>query len=69
MRVTKLHIRNLRSVRDSGEFEVSSLFALVGENNTGKSNLLRAIEVLVSAGAARLSRADFFDPASGPCGK
>lgn len=63
MRVTKLHIRNLRSVRDSGEFEVSSLFALVGENNTGKSNLLRAIEVLVSAGAARLSRAGFFDPA------
>jgi putative ATP-dependent endonuclease of OLD family len=62
MRVTKLRVQNLRSVRDSSDFDVSSLFALVGENNTGKSNLLRAIEVLVSAGAARLSRADFFDP-------
>lgn len=63
MRITKLRVQNLRSVRDSTEFEVKSLFALVGENNTGKSNLLRAIEVLVSVGAARLSRSDFYDPA------
>lgn len=61
MRVIRIRVQNFRSVRDSTEFEVSALFALVGENNTGKSNLLRAIDVLVSAGAARLSRADFFD--------
>lgn len=61
MRVIRLRVQNFRSVRDSTEFEVRNLFALVGENNTGKSNLLRAIDVLVSAGAARLSRADFFD--------
>lgn len=64
MRITRLRVQNLRSIRDSTEFEVSSLFALIGENNTGKSNLLRAIDVLVSAGAARLSRADFFDTAN-----
>jgi CRISPR-associated exonuclease Cas4 len=64
MRVTKLRVQNLRSVRDSTDFDVSSLFALVGENNTGKSNLLKAIEVLVTAGAARLSRTDFYDPTS-----
>lgn len=64
MRIIKLHIKNLRSVRDSTEFKVTSLFALVGENNTGKSNLLRAIEVLVSAGSARLSRSDFYDPSN-----
>jgi putative ATP-dependent endonuclease of the OLD family len=62
MRITSLRVQNLRSVRDSTEFEVTNLFALVGENNTGKSNLLRAIEVLVSVGAARLSRSDFYDP-------
>ena len=62
MRITRLRVQNLRSVRDSTEFEVTNLFALVGENNTGKSNLLRAIEVLVSVGAARLSRSDFYDP-------
>lgn len=64
MRVTKLRVQNLRSVRDSTDFDVSSLFALVGENNTGKSNLLRAIEVLVTAGSAKLSRTDFYDPTS-----
>jgi CRISPR-associated exonuclease Cas4 len=64
MRVTKLRVQNLRSVRDSTDFDVSSLFALVGENNSGKSNLLKAIEVLLTAGAARLSRTDFYDPTS-----
>ena len=61
MRLSQLRVRNLRSIRDSTEFPVTPLFALVGENNTGKSNILRAIEVLVSAGSARLSRADFND--------
>jgi CRISPR-associated exonuclease Cas4 len=40
------------------------MFAFVGENNTGKSNLLHAIEVLLSAGAGRLVREDFKDPAA-----
>lgn len=62
MRLCQLHVQNLRSIRDSTEFSVKPLFALVGENNTGKSNLLRAIEVLLSAGAARLSRSDFNNP-------
>lgn len=64
MRIEKLHARNMRSIADTGEFEVQRLFALVGENNTGKSNILRSIEVLVTAGAARLNRADFFDDAN-----
>lgn len=64
MRITSLQIQNFRSIRDSGEFAVTPLFSIVGENNSGKSNILRAIEVLLSAGAARLGRADFFDAAS-----
>ena len=59
MRLISLQIKNFRSVRDSGEFPVKPLFALVGENNTGKSNVLRAVDVLLSAGAGKLSREDF----------
>lgn len=62
MRLCLLRVQNLRSIRDSTEFAITPLFALVGENNTGKSNLLRAIEVLLSVGAARLSRSDFNSP-------
>lgn len=61
MRLTRLHVKNLRSIRDSGEFPLQPLFAMVGENNTGKSNLLRAVDVLLSAGAGKLSREDFND--------
>ncbi|WP_266180840.1 ATP-dependent nuclease [Dyella humicola] len=60
----KLHVKNFRSVKDSGEFDVTQLFALVGENNTGKSNLLRAIEVLLSAGSGKVGKDDFFDQAA-----
>lgn len=62
MRLCQFRVQNLRSIRDSTEFPVTSIFALVGENNTGKSNILRAIEVLLSVGAARLSRSDFNNP-------
>lgn len=61
MQITKLHVKNLRSIRDSGEFPLKPLFSMVGENNTGKSNLLRAIDVLLSAGSGKLSREDFND--------
>lgn len=61
MRLAKLQVKNLRSVRDSGEFAITALFGIVGENNTGKSNLLRAVDVLLSAGAGKLARGDFND--------
>jgi len=61
MRLTKLHVKNLRSICDSGEFPLKPLFAVVGENNTGKSNLLRAVDVLLTAGAGKLTRDDFND--------
>lgn len=63
MRLSGLRVQNLRSITDSGEIDVQPLFAMVGENNCGKSNLLRAIDVLMSAGAGRLAREDFKDPA------
>ena len=62
MKLSRLRVRNLRSITDSGEFSVQTLLGIVGENNCGKSNLLRAIEVLLSAGSGRLGRSDFKDP-------
>lgn len=62
MRLTQFRVQNLRSIKDTTEIKVTPLFALVGENNTGKSNLLRAVEVLTSVGGARLTRSDFNDP-------
>jgi energy-coupling factor transporter ATP-binding protein EcfA2 len=64
MRLSRLRVQNLRSIADSGEFDVQPLFAMVGENNSGKSNLLRAVDVLVSAGVGRLTRDDFKDRAA-----
>jgi len=64
MRLSRLHVQNLRSIGDSGECDVQPIFGMVGENNCGKSNLLRAVEVLVSAGAGRLARDDFKDPSA-----
>ncbi len=42
----KIHIKNFRSIKDSGEVPITKLFALIGRNNTGKSSFLKAIQVL-----------------------
>lgn len=63
MRLSRLHVRNFRSIVDSGEFDVQPLFGIVGENNCGKSNLLRAVDILVSAGSGRLGKGEFNEPA------
>lgn len=49
MKVKKLFIKNFRSVGNDGiEIDlVSNLTAIIGKNNVGKSNLLRAIHLLL----------------------
>lgn len=64
MRLTKISIQNYRSIRNSGEVAVEPLQALVGENNCGKSNVLRAIQCFLSSGAGGAEVSDFNDPAS-----
>ncbi len=39
MRLSRIRVQNLRSIRDSGDIQVRPIFALIGENNSGKSNL------------------------------
>lgn len=64
MKIKNLSIKNYRSFIDSGEFEVSSNFALVGENNSGKSSVLNALSCLCTSGAGGVKVEDFNDPES-----
>jgi putative ATP-dependent endonuclease of the OLD family len=64
MRLTKISVQNYRSIKNSGEVAIEPLQALVGENNCGKSNVLRAIQCFLSSGAGGAEASDFNDPAS-----
>lgn len=46
MRLKSFRVRNYRSINDSGEIMVSQITALLGRNESGKSNLLRALHSL-----------------------
>lgn len=43
MKLESFRVRNYRSINDSGEISVSRITALLGRNESGKSNLLRAL--------------------------
>jgi predicted ATP-dependent endonuclease of OLD family len=46
MRLESFRVQNFRSINDSGEINVSQITALLGRNESGKSNLLRALSSL-----------------------
>ncbi|HBN8410758.1 TPA: AAA family ATPase [Pseudomonas aeruginosa] len=46
MRLESFRVRNYRSINDSGEIAVAQITALLGRNESGKSNLLRALHSL-----------------------
>lgn len=43
MQLKTFRIKNFRSIKDSGEIDVSRITALLGRNESGKSNLLRGL--------------------------
>ncbi|WP_296452746.1 AAA family ATPase [Rubinisphaera sp.] len=43
MKLKKVEIKEFRSIRDSGEFEVGDVTCLVGKNESGKTALLQAL--------------------------
>lgn len=53
MELIKFQISNFRSVNDSGEITAGKLSALVGRNESGKSNLLLALATLNPAGGRK----------------
>jgi len=64
MILRRLQVRNFRSIVDTGDIRVPQILALVGENNSGKSNLLSAVDLLVSAGVRGTTREDFYNPSA-----
>jgi len=59
--LTKLRVKNYRSIRDTSTFPVSRLLSLIGENNSGKSNIMAAVQVLMTGGASGIRKDDFND--------
>lgn len=60
MKLIKFRVRNFRSVRDSGDVAVSLRTTLVGGNESGKTNLLRALLSLNPPGGIQaLSTQDY----------
>lgn len=53
MRLTSFHVQNFRSVNDSGLIEVTKTTALVGRNESGKSNILLALHSLNPPGGMK----------------
>lgn len=53
MRLLKVRVRNFRSIDDSGEIEIGDRTALVGRNESGKTNVLRALESLNPVGGIK----------------
>ncbi|MEQ9220238.1 MAG: AAA family ATPase [Cyclobacteriaceae bacterium] len=47
MKLSRVHIQNFKSIKDlEFDFPESGLLVLVGENNSGKSNIIRAIDLI-----------------------
>jgi CRISPR-associated exonuclease Cas4 len=56
-----MSVSNFRSIKSLTDLRIEPLQALVGENNTGKSNILRALNCLLSAGAGGAEVSDLPD--------
>lgn len=69
--IRKIHINNYRNF-SSVEFDLSDKQIIIGENNVGKSNLLRALQLILDPSLSdedrRLEEPDFFDRLEDPMG-
>lgn len=61
MKLVELSILNYRSIISVDKIKITSFQALIGENNAGKSNILDAVDVFLSAGAGGVQETDFYD--------
>lgn len=48
--IDSVRVRDFRSIKDSGRLDLGPITILVGENNAGKSSLLRAIHMVQAGG-------------------
>lgn len=61
MRLSSISIENFRSIVNSGLIRIEPFQAFVGENNAGKSNILKGIDCFLSAGSGGAKISDLFD--------
>lgn len=61
MKLVEISISNYRSIKKIEDAKVNAFQAMIGENNAGKSNILNAVDVFLSAGAGGVSVDDFCD--------
>ena len=61
MRLTRLTIYNYRSIRECEDVRIEPLQAFVGENNAGKSNILRTLSCFLTSGSGGTGVSDFHD--------
>lgn len=61
MQLKRINITNFRSIKATGDILVEPLQAFVGENNCGKSNILRAVKSFLSSGTGDVKPEDFND--------
>jgi len=60
MNIVKLKIKNYKSIKDSGEIVIDDrIMALIGQNNTGKSAILDAIQCVFPSVKKNVVRSDF----------
>jgi len=58
--LSQLTLNNFRSVKEE-TFRFQSLSVLIGQNNTGKTNVLDAISILLEGTSKDVTREEFFD--------
>ncbi len=58
--LSQLTLNNFRSVKEE-TFSFKSLSVLIGQNNTGKTNVLDAISILLEGTSKDVTREEFFD--------
>jgi putative ATP-dependent endonuclease of the OLD family len=60
MKLIELSIKNYKSIKSINKCIISPFQILIGENNSGKSNVLNAIEIFLSAGSGGVKVEDFY---------
>jgi predicted ATP-dependent endonuclease of OLD family len=59
MQISKLKIKNYRSIKNPEEISLNKLFALIGQNNVGKSTILKAIRLVFADDGIEVKKTDF----------
>lgn len=60
MYISKIRVKNYKSIRDSGEVKIDSeIMAFIGQNNAGKSAILDAIQCVFPSSKKVVTKNDF----------